>query len=172
VAEPVRVVAVLGYSNGRSEGLDPISVTRLRHAEGIATGARAVILSGYARHGGPGEAELMHAAWAGPDVPLVCDAAAGSTAGNAAGIAAAARALDADEVVVVTSSWHSFRARTLVRSALRGSRIGLEASPAPGRPSLWLRVRELACIVALPAQLMLLRTSLRARQGSAADLQL
>jgi uncharacterized SAM-binding protein YcdF (DUF218 family) len=171
VTEPVRVVAVLGYSNGRSEGLHPISANRLRHAEGLADGARAVVLSGYARHGGPGEAELMRAAWTGPDVPLVCDTAAGSTAGNAAGIAAAARALGADEVVVVTSRWHSLRARVLVRSALRGSGIKVEASSAPDRPSAWLAVRELACLVALPVQLVLLRISLRARQRRAPDLQ-
>ncbi len=124
---------MLGYSaGGPGDELHPICVARLRHAEEIAEGARAVVLSGYARHGGRGEAELMRAAWAGPDVPLVCDTTARSTAGNAAGIAAAARALAADQVVVVTSGWHRLRARALVRSALRGSGIAVEASSAPG----------------------------------------
>ena len=149
--------------------MHPICAARLRHAEGIAAGARAVVLSGYARHGGRGEAELMRAAWAGPDVPLVCDTTARSTAGNAAGIAAAARLLDAGEVVVVTSRWHQFRARTLVRSALHGSGIRVVASGAPGRPSAWLAVRELACLVALPVVLLLMRISPRAQERRAHD---
>ncbi len=165
MAEGGRVVAVLGYSEGPSEVLHPICAARLRHAEAIATGARAVVLSGYARRGGRGEAELMRGAWTGPDVPLLCDPTARSTAGNAAGIATAARSLAADEVVVVTSGWHRFRARSLVRAALHGSEISVRVSPAPGRPSLWLAVRELACLVVLPAVLLLMRLS--ARGGSA-----
>ncbi len=172
MAEPARVVAVLGYSaGGPGDELHPICVARLRHAEGIADGARAVVLSGYARHRGRGEAELMRAAWAGPDVPLVCDTTARSTAGNAAGIAAAARALAADQVVVVTSGWHRLRARALVRSALRGSGIAVEASSAPGRPSPWLAVRELACLAALPAVLLLERVSARGHERRAHDLK-
>ncbi len=172
MTEPVRVVAVLGYSaGGRDDELHPICVARLRHAERVAAGARAVVLSGYARRGGRGEAELMRAAWAGPDVPLVCDTTARSTAGNAAGIAAAARSLAADRVVLVTSSWHQFRARALLRSALHGSGIEVLSSSAPGRPSVWLAVRELACLVALPVVLLLARASSRDDERRARDLQ-
>jgi uncharacterized SAM-binding protein YcdF (DUF218 family) len=172
VGEPARVLAVLGYSAGGSgDELHPICAARLRHAEEIAAGARAVVLSGYARRGGRGEAELMRAAWVGPDVPLVCDTTARSTAENAVGIAAAARALDADLVVVVTSGWHRFRARALVRSALRGSGIQVEASSAPGPPSAWLAVRELACILALPAVLLLTRVSPPGHERRGRDLK-
>jgi uncharacterized SAM-binding protein YcdF (DUF218 family) len=172
VAERARVVAVLGYSaGGAGDELHPICIARLRQAEKIAEGARAVVLSGYARHGGRGEAELMRAAWVGPDLPLVCDTTARSTAGNAAGIAAAARALAADEVVVVTSGWHRLRARALVRSSLRGSAIAVEASSAPGRPSARLAVRELACLAALPAVLLLQRLSTRGHARRTHDLK-
>jgi predicted TIM-barrel enzyme len=76
----VRVVAVLGYSGRGTDGLDPVCASRLRHAEGLA--ADAVVLSGRAR-GTAGEAELMRAAWHGPDVPIVSETTARSTAENA-----------------------------------------------------------------------------------------
>jgi hypothetical protein len=165
------MVAVLGYSaGGPHTELHPICVARLRHAEGVAADARAVVLSGYARHGGRGEAELMRTAWAGPDVSLICDPTARSTAGNAAGIAAEARALAAGEVVVVTSAWHRLRAHALVRSALRGSGIRVVASSAPGRPSAVLAVRELACLLVLPAVLLVTRFSPRGQERRAHDL--
>jgi len=108
VAEPLRVVAVLGYSGRRGDGLHPICALRLRHAERLSRGASAVVLSGWARRPkGRSEAELMLAAWSGPEVPLLCDTTARSTAENAAVAAKALRKLDADEVVVVTSWWHS-----------------------------------------------------------------
>jgi uncharacterized SAM-binding protein YcdF (DUF218 family) len=157
VADPVRVVAVLGYSGRRSDVLDPICVVRLRRAEQLAAGARAVVLSGWARRpSGRSEAELMRAAWGGPEVPLLCDTTARSTVENAVAVAAASRELDADEVVVVTSNWHELRARVLVRAALRGSGIGLRTSPTPGPLRVTVLVRELACLVALPVQVLLL----------------
>jgi DUF218 domain len=155
VAEPVRVVAVLGYSARSGGGLHPVCAARLRHAETRARGARAVVLSGWGRRrrSGQGEAELMRSAWSGPDVPLVCDLTARTTAENAAGVAAASLELGTERVVIVTSWWHAPRAGTLVRAALRGSGVTVETSPAPGRPPLRLLVRELVCLAALPLQL-------------------
>lgn len=136
---------------------------RLRHAESVARGASAVVLSGWARRrNGRAEAELMRSAWSGPDVPLVCDPTARTTVGNATGLAAALVELEAERVVVVTSWWHAPRARVLVRAALRGSGITVQASSAPGRPPLRLLVRELACLAALPVQLWRCRVQPRA----------
>jgi hypothetical protein len=90
----------------------------------------------------------MRAAWHGPDVPLVVDGDARTTAGNARALARAAQKLDADEVVLVTSSWHARRARLLARAAL-GPAVRLEVvTPAQTRPP-HLVGRELACL--LPA---------------------
>jgi uncharacterized SAM-binding protein YcdF (DUF218 family) len=142
-----RVVGVLGYSRRRTGELHPICADRLAHAQRLAKGAQAVVLSGYS------EADAMRSAWAGPDVPLICDSEARSTAQNAANIAAAARELGAEEVVVVTSPWHRARARLLVGAALRGSGIRLSVETAGGpRPRLLL-VRELVCWALLPLQL-------------------
>ena len=156
--EPVRVVAVFGYSGRRAGGLHPICVRRLRHAERLSADADAVVFSGWARHpNGRSEAELMRKAWSGSKVPLVCDATARSTAENAAAVATTLRELEADEVIVVTSWWHQLRARTLVRVALRDTNIGVRASSPPGAAPPTLLVRELACLLALPLQMLLLR---------------
>jgi vancomycin permeability regulator SanA len=159
VAEPVRVVAVFGYSGRHTDGLlHPICARRLRHAERLSTATSAVVLSGWARHPkGRSEAELMQAAWSGPEVPLVCDTTARSTADNAAIVARALRSLGADEVVVVTSSWHRLRARMLLRAALRDASVAVTTSSPSGAPPLAVLVRELACLLALPIQLLLLR---------------
>ena len=82
----------------------------------------------------------MREAWRGPAVRLVADGDARTTAGNARAVAAAARHIGADEVVIVTSSWHASRARLLVRAALDpdvrlfGRDAGSDAPAAPDRP--------------------------------------
>ena len=142
----MRLVAVLGYSRRWSDGMHDICTERLRHAESLD--ADAVLLSG--------EAELMRGAWKGSGVPLL-DTAPRNTRQNAAGVAAAARRLGAREVVVVTSRWHTFRARMLVRTALRGHGIPVRTSSPHSPPPLALLGRELACLAMLPYQLLRLR---------------
>lgn len=149
-----RVVAVLGYSGRRRTRLHPVCAERLAFAERLAVGARAIIFSGWARRStlSP-EAELMRAAWAGPAVRLICDPEARSTADNAVNIAAVARALGADELVVVTSPWHRLRVRVLLRAAMRGNGIRLSVVGAGrSRPPVLL-ARELVCLALLPFQL-------------------
>jgi uncharacterized SAM-binding protein YcdF (DUF218 family) len=156
----MRVVAVLGYSVRRRNGLDPVCLARLRHAETLA--ADAVVLSGSGRGRVDGaEAELMRDAWQGPDVRLVCDTAARNTAQNAAGIAAIARDLSADEVVVVTSHWHAPRTWLLVRAALArsGVRVRVSSPPGPYRPRLL--AREVGCAAMLPYHLLRSRVGRR-----------
>jgi hypothetical protein len=139
----VRLVAVLGYSPRRSDGIHDICADRLRHAEGLE--ADAVLLSG--------EVGVMRSAWNGSPVTLELDPEARNTRQNAAGIAEAARRLGAREVVVVTSRWHAFRARALVRAALRDDHVAVRSSSPPGRPPVALLAREVACLAALPYQL-------------------
>ncbi len=138
----MRLVAVLGYSGRRKRELHTICEARVRHAETLE--ADAVLLSG--------EAELMQGAWRGGDVVL--DTRARNTRENARGVAEAARRLEADEVVVVTSSWHAFRARALVRAAIGDSSVKVSSSSPPGPRPARLLVRELVCIAALPLQLL------------------
>jgi uncharacterized SAM-binding protein YcdF (DUF218 family) len=152
-----RLVAVLGYSSRRGHGLHPICAARLAAAESVADGAVAVLLSGWSRvpHR-PSEATLMEAAWNGPDVPLIADGDARSTAGNARAVAAAAREADASSVTLVTSSWHGARAAALVKAALPPD-VPVEVVSPPATRPLGLMARELAFRLALPLQ----RASLR-----------
>jgi uncharacterized SAM-binding protein YcdF (DUF218 family) len=155
-----RVVAVLGYSRRRGAGLDPICAERLAHAETLAGDARAVILSGWARRRrASSEADAMRSAWSRDGVPLVCDADARSTAENAANVVAAASALGADELVVVTSGWHRLRTRFLLAAAARGHGLRVSVVGTGGRARPGVLARELACLALAPTQLR------RARRG-------
>ena len=148
---------MLGYSSRRHRSLHPVCAARLEAGERVADGADAVLLSGWARRRGrETEAALMRAAWRGPGVPLLADVDARTTVGNARAVAAAARELGADEVVVVTSSWHRLRARLLLRAAL-GPDVAIElVSPTTPRRPLVLG-REAVCIALLPLQLRAVR---------------
>ncbi len=153
-----RLVAVLGYSARRSDGLHAVCAERLRHAQELASEDDTVLLSGWARRrNGAGEAELMRSAWNGADVRLIADPTARNTRENAARVAESARRLGATEIVVVTSRWHAFRARTLLRAALRESGVPVQTSSPAGRAPVRLVVRELVCLAGLPFHLIRLR---------------
>jgi DUF218 domain len=160
-------VAVLGYSPRRADGLHPVCAERLAHAHDLSHGALAVVLSGYARRPhSPSEAELMRDAWGGLDVDVVCDLDARSTAENVVNVVAAARRLDADELVVVTSRWHRPRVRLFLWAATLGNDLRLSVEAPRARLPLSLVARELGCLALLPLEL--LRTRRRARGGRAA----
>ncbi len=142
----MRLVAVLGYSTRRGNGLHAVCAERLAIGEAAAEDADAVVLSGWSRRRHrPSEAELMRAAWRGPDVPLLIDGDARTTVGNVRAVARAAREIGATEVVLVTSSWHARRARMLARRALGPGVSVVVATPPPTRPLRHV-ARELACL--------------------------
>lgn len=150
----MKLVVVLGYSDGRGDGLHPVCADRLRAAASEAADADAVVFTGYGRRAGSeSEAELMRAAWTGPATTLICEPEARITAENATRVAALARELGAREVVVVTSWWHRLRARLLFRARLRGSGAHVRVLPAGGSWTLRLLLREAAAFALLPVQL-------------------
>jgi uncharacterized SAM-binding protein YcdF (DUF218 family) len=152
----MHLVAVLGYSSRRANGLHELCAARLRHAEQLAPDADVVLLSGWSRRpGNTSEAELMRSAWNGGDTRVIEDSSARHTADNALSVAEAARRVEATEVTVVTSRWHAFRARTLVRAALPGTPV--RASSPAGRPPLSLFAREIGCIALLPYNVFRIR---------------
>ena len=130
------LVAVLGYSDRSNGDLHPICATRLAAAREATSGAGAVVFSGLVAttRNRTLEAELMVAAWDGPDCPLVSDPHARITAENAPRTSPRSRALSVDEVRVVTSSLHRLRASLLFRAALRGSGRGSRSEPP--RPTI------------------------------------
>ena len=153
-----RVIAVLGYSEGRAGELHPVCAARLEHAARISTTCDIVVLTGWSRGGsGHTEAALMARAWAGQAAEVVVDENARTTVENAAHTVAIARRAGASEVVVVTSAWHSARAGAAFRWLLRGRGVRVRRSSPAGPPSLKLRVRELALWALLPGQLARVR---------------
>jgi uncharacterized SAM-binding protein YcdF (DUF218 family) len=156
-----RLIAVFGYSRGGST-LHAICASRVRRAEAEARPGDVVLLSGWSHHRTVrSEAELMAEAWSGASVELVVAPDARTTYGNARATAELARSRGVSEIVLVTSRWHARRARTLLRSALRGTRIGLVVAPADGPRARMARARELACWPLVPAQRIAARRALR-----------
>lgn len=134
-----RLVAVLGYSVRRAEGLHAVCAARLERAYREAEGADAVILSGWSRRRGRlAEAELMRQAWPPSSASVLCDPAARTTAENAARVVRLARAVGAAEIRVVTSWWHAPRAWVFFRAQLRGAEIRVSVATA-GRPAMTVR---------------------------------
>jgi uncharacterized SAM-binding protein YcdF (DUF218 family) len=151
----VKLVVVLGYSDGRGDDLHPVCAARLERAAREAADADAVVFTGQGRRtGADSEAELMRRAWRGPEIRLICEPRARITAENAVHVARLVRDLGARDVVVVTSWWHRARARLLFGALLRGSGARVRIVAAAGRPwTLRLLLRELAAFVLLPLQL-------------------
>ena len=146
----MRLVAVLGYSARGDQGLHPVCAARVARAAEVASEEDTVVLTGRP------EAELMHAAWQGRALRVVCETDAGVTAESAAYVARLARELGADEVIVVTSWWHCRRTAFLFRRALRGGGVAVSTVGAPtwsGR----LLFREAAAYALLPVQIRRVR---------------
>ena len=148
-----RVVAVLGYSSRNDLALNAICAARLRRAEEFVEPGDTVVLSGWGRAAGRSEAALMAAAWRGASADLILDPDARSTAANVRSVLAHAKALGADDLVVVTSSWHRPRANILLRAALLGSGIRPRVVSAPRAWPMLPTARELACLLVLPLQI-------------------
>jgi len=147
----MRLIAVLGYSDGRTNALHPVCAARLARAEREVTSDDSVLLSGWARRrtSAP-EADLMARAWTSPVRKVILDRNARSTVGNAVGVARAARRAGAHEVVLVTSGWHGRRASALARAALFRSRTKVTLATTDEPATHAARLRELACWTLLP----------------------
>ena len=146
-----RIVAVLGYSDGTTQGLHPVCAARLAHAEHEARADDVVLFSGWARGRAPAaEADLMARAWTSPVRARVVDRSARTTLGNALGVARLTRRLGADEVVLVTSGWHGRRASALVRATLWRSGATLRVTTCPEGATRLRALRELAAWALVP----------------------
>jgi uncharacterized SAM-binding protein YcdF (DUF218 family) len=127
IGHPAGTVIVVPGTAADRDGIHTLTAEafgRLRRAEEIAreSAVRAVILSGWNGSGAHGlsEAEQMMQAWAGPDVPIVLDETARSTAENALCTAAVIGALGEVRDVIVVASWgNALRLRFAFRAALR-----------------------------------------------------
>jgi uncharacterized SAM-binding protein YcdF (DUF218 family) len=148
-----RLVVVLGYSDGGGTELHPLCAARLAHAAALTTAGDVVVLSGWARTPGTQpEAALMRAAWRGVAREVVVDPDARTTVENLANALNDVLRVGADEVVIVTSSWHAPRATAAMRWLLRQRGVDVRADSPPGR-SARASLRELTLWPLLPLQL-------------------
>jgi hypothetical protein len=155
----MKLVVVLGYSDGRADGLHPVCAARLERALPEAADADAVVFTGCGRRpGSEPEAELMRRAWRGAAAQVICEPRARITAENAAHVLTLVRKLGAREVVVVTSWWHRLRAWLLFAAVLRGAGVRLQIVSA-GRPwTTRVLLREVGAFALLPLQLVRARS--------------
>ena len=146
-----RLIAVLGYSDSTTADLHPVCAARLARAVAEARADDVVLFSGWARRSASApEADLMARMWTTPARARLVDRRARTTFGNAVGIARAARIVGADEVVLVTSRWHAWRAAVLVRAALARSGTTLRVVVTDERATPRRGLREAASWTIVP----------------------
>lgn len=99
----------------------------VREAERVAarTGAGLVVFTGR------GEAEHMRSLWTGPDVELIVDETATTTAENAAHTLPMLSAHGVREAIVVCAPAHALRARWIFRRIYESRGIRVRMRPAP-----------------------------------------
>lgn len=127
---PRSAIVVLGSGGHRFRNRSISSACRrlVRQAERLVERGVAdlVVLTGGARNGTPSEAEQMRSAWAGPDVELVLEPTAATTAENAARTLPLLLEREVGRAVVVCAPLHYYRTRYFF-SRLYGPR-GVELS--------------------------------------------
>jgi uncharacterized SAM-binding protein YcdF (DUF218 family) len=114
---------------------------------------RAVVFSGWSPDGGPSEAAQMRAVWRGPDVELVVEETASTTAENAARTLPLLLAREIDEAVVVCTPLHLYRARWLFRRLYGAHGIATSFRVAPVAPTPGALAWELGALTVLARQL-------------------
>lgn len=135
-------LVVLGSSRRGRHGSYAISGgcrTLVAEAERLAEqlAPAAVVFSGWAPDGGESEAEQMRKLWRVPNIELVVEETASTTAENAARTLPLLRERDVKRAIVVCAPLHLFRARWLFRRVYEahgietGFRVA-RVAPTPG----------------------------------------
>jgi uncharacterized SAM-binding protein YcdF (DUF218 family) len=127
----------------------------VRAAEGIAaeTTVDVVVFTGWARRGGLTEAEQMHAGWRGPEVELVLEPTASSTAQNAARTLPLLLERSVERAVVVCAPLHVYRTRFFFTRLDGAYGIDAELRVAHTRRSVGALIWELGAATACRRQL-------------------
>ena len=128
-----------------------------------SVGAEVVVFSGWSPSGGRSEAEQMRDAWHGPDVELVVEPTAASTAQNAARTLPLLLERGIDAAVVVCAPPHLARTRVFFRRLYRGSGVEVSFRAARLAPTARAVVWELLAFPFLPLQLQAARAELARR---------
>jgi len=138
-------LVVLGSSRRDRAGAYRISGACRRvvaHAAQLAEwrDPRIVVFSGWAPNGGASEADQMRAHWDGPEVDLLLEPTASTTAENAARTLPLLLEHQIEDVTVVCTPLHVYRARWFFRRlyAAQGIRTSFEAPRVVPTPSAFI----------------------------------
>jgi len=163
--EPFALI-VLGSSRRAGNGRYSISRAcrgAVGHAGRLAASRspEVVVFSGWAPDGSTSEAEQMRAIWRGPDVELVLEPTASTTAENAARTLPLVSERDIHRAVVVCTPLHLYRARWFFRRlySARGIQTAFTAPPTVPTPSAL--VWELGALTVRSRQLCAAEEELR-----------
>ena len=134
----------------------------VRAAERIAdeTAVDVVVFTGWARRGGLTEAEQMRAGWHGPEVELVLEPTASSTAENAARTLPLLLERSVKRAFVVCAPLHLYRTRFFFTRLYGAYGIAVELCIARTRRSVGALVWELGAATACRRQLRAARAEL------------
>jgi len=169
--EPFALI-VLGSSRRARNG--DYSISRacrgaVGHAGRLAASrsAQVVVFSGWAPDGGTSEAEQMRALWRGPDVELVLEPTASTTAENAARTLPLVSERGIHRAVVVCTPLHLYRARWFFRRlySARGIKTTFTAPRTVPTPSAL--VWELGALTVRSRQLYAAEEELRRAERQA-----
>lgn len=114
---------------------------------------RAVVFTGWAPDGGTSEAEQMRALWRGPEVELVVETTASSTAENAARTLPLLRERQIRRAVVVCTPLHLYRARWFFQRFFHAHGIETTFRAARVLPTPGAAIWELAALSVRSRQL-------------------
>ena len=165
----VAAVVVPGHGAVDRDGVYRITARCLRlvaEAEKLAEtlSPAAVVFSGWSPNGGLTEAEQMKRAWRGPDVELVVEPTAASTAQNAARTLPLLLERGVGAAVVVCAPPHLARTRLFFQRLYRGSGVELSFRAAHLAPTARAVVWELLAFPFVPVQLRHARAELAGRR--------
>jgi uncharacterized SAM-binding protein YcdF (DUF218 family) len=162
-------IVVLGHGRLDRDGEYRISDRCLRlveEAQRLAgmTDPRVVIFSGWSPLGGRSEAEQMREAWSGPDVELVVESTAATTAENAVRTLPLLLERGVDHAVIVCAPLHLQRARYFFGRLYRDRGVTTTFHAAAVRPSVRAALWELGAHAVRGRQLRAARTELDDRR--------
>jgi uncharacterized SAM-binding protein YcdF (DUF218 family) len=154
----VTAIVVPGHGLVGDDGVHRISTRCLdlvAEAERLAERVppELVVFTGWSSTGGPSEAEQMKLAWAGPEVELVAEPTARTTAENASRSLALLIERGIGAAIVVCTPLHLPRARLFFGRLYRANGLAVSFRVARVRPSLRAAMWELSALPLAPFQL-------------------
>jgi uncharacterized SAM-binding protein YcdF (DUF218 family) len=135
-------------------------------AERLAAGLapEVVLFTGWSSTGGPSEAEQMKLAWTGPEIELVAEPTARTTAENASRSLALLLERDIEAATVVCTPLHLARARLFFGRLYRANGLAVSFRVARVRPSVRAAVWELSALPLVPFQLRAAHADVREKR--------